>query len=216
MNIRSMCAVAVVAIAASAMAFGAGGLYDEYWDYELHQDPFLATTSGDDRYNDRVPDVSATAQHARLEQLRAFQARLRDETNSGDPLNAELLRFILEHDIALGEFEPWRIPFLSDSGFHMNIGYVVSSTRFEIMDDYRDYLLRLRALPGYFEQNKTNMQAGLDTGFTQPQLIMANILPSFESQVTGSAEEHPLYAPFRTIHDALSPGALAGLAASTC
>jgi uncharacterized protein (DUF885 family) len=201
MSIRVLSTVAVLAIAGNATA-DPSSLYDDYWNFVLQHDPFLATASGDYRFNDRVPDVSNEAQRARLEQLGQFESRL--PTATGDALNSDILGFILKHDIALGKFEPWRIPFLSDAGFHMNIGYVVSSTRFETAEDYRDYLLRLRALPGYIEQNTSNMQAGLDAGFTQPQAIMANILPSFESQVTPSAAEHPLYKPFRTMPDTLS------------
>ncbi len=203
MKIRVLSTVAVLIIAGSVAADPAG-LYDDYWDFQLRNDPFAATTSGDYRFNDRVPDASKEARLARLRQLREFQSRLRGAAANGDALNADILGFILKHDIALGEFEPWRMPFLSDAGFHMDIGYVVSSTRFESADDYRDYLLRLRALPGYFEQNISNMQAGLDAGFTQPRAIMDNILPSFDSQVTQSATEHALYEPFRTMPDSLS------------
>ena len=152
MKIRVLSTVAVLIIAGSVAADPAG-LYDDYWDFQLRNDPFAATTSGDYRFNDRVPDASKEARLARLRQLREFQSRLRGAAANGDALNADILGFILKHDIALGEFEPWRMPFLSDAGFHMDIGYVVSSTRFESADDYRDYLLRLRALPGYFEQN---------------------------------------------------------------
>ena len=174
-------------------------IYDEYWDYELGADPFLATTSGDHRFNDRVPDVSEEAQRARLGRLRDFASRL-DAGNEGtaeNSLDADILRFILEHELALGEFAPWRIPFLADAGFHMDVGYVVSSTRFTDTSDYRDYLARLEALPNYLEQNRVNMQLGIESGFTQPREIMDNILVSFDAQVTESAEAHPLYAPFR-------------------
>ena len=188
--------------AASASAGEAQSVYDEYWDYELRQNPFNATTSGDYRFNDRVPDVSESAQRDRLRTLSEFASRL--ET-PGKSLNADILRFILEHEVALGRFAPWRIPFLSDAGFHMDMGYVVSSTRFETMDDYRDYLARLEALPGYLEQNRINMQLGIESGFTQPRAIMDNILVSFDAQVTGSAETHPLYAPFRDMPDSLDP-----------
>ncbi len=181
-------------------------LYDEYWDFALRADPFLATTSGDYRFNDRVPDVSEPAQHARLQQLHEFASRLdeADDSKSGYTLNAGILHFILEHELALAEFAPWRIPFLSDAGFHMDIGYVVSSTRFDGIDDYRDYLARLEALPGYLEQNQVNMRLGIESGFTQPREIMDNILLSFDAQVTESAEAHTLYAPFRDMPAALS------------
>jgi uncharacterized protein (DUF885 family) len=176
-------------------------IYEEYWDYELSVDPFLATTSGDYRFNDLVPDVSAGAQRARLERLRDIASRLDagDAGASENLLNTRILRFILEHELALGEFAPWRIPFLADGGFHMDVGYVVSATRFDTASDYLDYLARLEALPGYLEQNRVNMQLGIESGFTQPREIMKNILVSFDAQVTESAETHPLYAPFRDI-----------------
>ena len=116
---------------------------------------------------------------------------------SADFLNEDILRFILEHELALGKFASWRIPFLADGGFHMEIGYVLSATRFDAASDYREYLARLEALPGYLEQNRINMQLGIESGFTQPREIMDNILVSFDAQVTGSAEVHPLFAPFR-------------------
>ena len=196
MKLQITALLAVLIVAASADAGEPGNIYDAYWDFELRQNPFLATTSGDYRFNERVPDASEPAQRARLEQLGEFAARLDTE---GDSLNADILRFILKHEVALGKFAPWRIPFLSDAGFHMDVGYVVSSTRFESADDYRDYLARLAALPGYLEQNRVNMQLGLESGFTQPREIMENILPSFDAQVTESAEAHTLYAPFRAM-----------------
>ena len=194
MRIQLTLLLAAGLVSAGAIAAEKNGIYAEYWDYELSRNPFQATTSGDYRFNDRVPDVSESSQRARLRKLGEFASRL-DE--AGDTLNADILRFILRHELALGEFAPWRIPFLSDAGFHMDVGYVVSSTRFEGIDDYRDYLARLEALPRYLEQNRINMQLGIEAGFTQPREIMENILPSFDSQVTESAETHPLYAPFR-------------------
>jgi uncharacterized protein (DUF885 family) len=174
-------------------------IYEEYWDYELSVDPFLATTSGDYRFNDRVPNVSKAAQRDHLRRLHDFASRLdaADAAISAESLDAEILRFILEHELALGEFAPWRIPFLADGGFHMDVGYVVSAVRFDTASDYLDYLARLEALPGYLEQNRVNMQLGIESGFTQPREIMDNILVSFDAQVTESAETHPLYAPFR-------------------
>jgi uncharacterized protein (DUF885 family) len=190
----------------SAAAWSEQSLYEQYWEYELRTDPFKATSAGDYRFNALVPDVSDEGQRARLEKLRDFASRLDaiDTSTPADILNADILRFILEHEIALGEFARWRIPFLADAGFHMDVGYVVSATRFENKQDYLDYLARLEALPGYLEQNRANMQHGIEAGFTQPREIMENILVSFDAQVTEAAETHPLYAPFRDMPNNMS------------
>ena len=109
-------------------------LFDDYWDHEMEINPFSATSSGINLYNDRVPDVSPAAQTRALEARQRFSLRLNDidlsSVNANDQLSAEILAFILEHDIALAQFEQWRIPFLSDAGFHSNFGYVVGSTPF--------------------------------------------------------------------------------------
>ena len=184
-------------------------LFDDYWDHEMEINPFSATSSGINLYNDRVPDVSPAAQTRALEARQRFSMRLNDidlsSVNANDRLSAEILAFILEHDIALAQFEQWRIPFLSDAGFHSNFGYVVGSTPFNNEEDYRNYLMRLAAFPGYLDQNIENMRAGLASGFTQPKEILANILPSFEAQVTDTAENHPFYRPFKSIPDTIAP-----------
>ncbi len=184
-------------------------LFGEYWDYEMEINPFAATTSGINIYNDRVPNVSAEAQARVLEARRRFRTRLYDidlsAVDAGDRLSAEILTFILKHDLALAEFDGWRIPFLSDSGFHSNFGYVIGSTPFEDEQDYRNYLNRLAAFPGYLDQNLENMRAGLASDFTQPKEILGNILPSFEAQVTASAEDHPFYGPFKSMPTTIAP-----------
>ncbi len=184
-------------------------LFDEYWDHEMEINPFSATTSGINSYNDRVPDVSPAAQTRALEARQRFRMRL-DEIDlsardANDHLSAEILAFILKHDLALAEFDSWRIPFLADAGFHSDFGYVVGATPFNNEEDYRNYLKRLAAFPGYLDQNIENMRAGLASGFTQPKEILGNILPSFEAQVTAAAEDHPFYGPFRTIPATIAP-----------
>jgi uncharacterized protein (DUF885 family) len=82
---------------------------------------------------------------------------------------------------------------------------VIGSTPFKDERDYRNYLTRLAAFPGYLDQNVDNMRVGLASGYTQPKEILGNILPSFEAQVTETAEVHPFYVPFKTIPATITP-----------
>lgn len=206
----------VLAAAAAALvsfpAFAApsddlNALFAEYWANELAEDPFSATYSGLKDYNDKVPSV-APADIARLtDERKEFLTRLdaidASAASESEQLSADLLRFILKHDIALAEFKSWRIPFLADTGFHSNVGYLVGATAFRTQKDYEDYIKRLNALPGYFDQQIANMRQGLADGFAQPKEILPFIMPSFEAQVTATPEEHPLYAPFASIPDGI-------------
>ena len=70
--------------------------------------PFAATLSGINLYNDRLPDVSPAAQQRVLEARKRFKRRLEaidlSSATASDKLSAEILAFILEHDIALAAF----------------------------------------------------------------------------------------------------------------
>ncbi len=204
---RSILALAVflwaIPFAASAApADDLKALFDDYWANEMRENPFAATSSGVMAYNREVPSVAPEDHARRLEQARELKARLDAIDLSGvadsERLSAELLGFILKHDIELAAYKGWRIPFLADTGFHSDVGYVVSATPFRTRKDYEDYLARLAALPAYLDQNIANMRRGIEDGFTQPKEILPLIMPSFEAQATPRAEDHPLYGPFES------------------
>ncbi|MEX0644743.1 MAG: DUF885 domain-containing protein [Parvularculaceae bacterium] len=205
-------AVAVVAaftsIAAAAPTDELKALFEEYWANELAEDPFSATASGVNDYNDKVRSVAPEDHARRAQEAKGFLDRLEAVDLSGvgesDRTSAEILRFILNHDVALAGFESWRIPFVSDSGFHTSYGYIVDATPFRVKKDYDDYLTRLEALPGYLDQNIANMRQGLADGYTQPKEILPLILPSFEAQAAPAPADHPLFSPFTNYPAAIS------------
>jgi len=174
----------------------------------MAEHPFSATSSGINDYNDQVASVTPEDYARRTEQARAFLDRLNEidtsEVDDNDRLSAELLGFILKHDLALAPFKSWRTPFLADTGFHTNFNYVVGATSFRTEKDYEDYIARLNALPVFLDQNIENMRQGIADGFTQPKEILPYILPSFEAQIKDNAAAHPYYAPFATMPDTIS------------
>lgn len=210
--IRTLAALFGAIILSSAAAGAApsddlAALFSDYWENELSENPFAATYAGRTAANDQVPGVAPEDYERRQAAHKAFLQRLDaidvSSVSESDRLSAALLRFILKHEIALAEFEGWRIPFLSDTGFHSDIGYVVGVAPFRTQQDYEDYIARLKALPGYLDQNVANMRQGLADGFSQPREILPLIMPSFEAQVTASPEEHPLYRPFAAMPETI-------------
>ena len=184
-------------------------LFDDYWAMEMAHDPFSATSSGIQSYNDQVPDASPSAIVELLEKRKAIKMRLAaldfSSIPANDRMSAKILDFILEQQVELASFNDWRIPFVSDSGFHNGFGYVVSSTPFRNEEDYQNYLNRLRALPKYYNQHVDNMRTGIEAGFTQPKSILNNILPSFEVLAGDSVEDHIFFAPFNKVPSSIDP-----------
>ncbi len=200
--------VAGILMTQSASADDLKTVFADYWANEMRQNPFSATQSGVSDYNHVVPDASAEAQKRRADESAAFLVRLdaidASGASEGERLSAELLRFILENRIALAPYNDWRIPFLADGGFHTDMGYVVDVTPFATAADYEAYIARLKALPGYLDQNIANMRRGLADGFVQPKEILSGVLPSFEAQVAARPEDHPLHAPFESMPRSIS------------
>ena len=178
-------------------------LFDDYWATEMKNNPFSATGAGVNDYNHLVPDMSPGAIAERMESAKQLHSKLSaldlSQASENERTSAEILAFILSRTIEGADFDSWRIPFVSDSGFHNTFGYVVSSTPFRTEKDYQNYLRRLEALPGYYQQNVKNMRAGLAVGFSQPKAILGNVLPSFEALAGDNVDDHPFFAPFKNL-----------------
>ena len=178
-------------------------LFAEEWQWRMAADPLAATMRGIHDHDDRLPDVSAKAQAARLKALKAFRARLdaipRAALDEADRLNADLFAFDLDGRIDEARFRTWRIPFLSDSGFHTAPVFVIEAMRFRGVADYETYLRRLAALPRYLDQNIANMRLGMREGFTMPRAILDGVAPTFAALAVSDPEKSSFFKPFKAI-----------------
>ena len=100
-------------------------LFTEEWAARMREEPLFATASDFHDYDDRLPAVTPADFDRRLQQDRGYQERL-DKISRGalthdDQVNYDLFEFILKHRIALAAFKPWRIPLVSDEGFHTEV-----------------------------------------------------------------------------------------------
>ena len=185
-----------------------GQLFKDEWSNRLQENPTFATSHGVSDYNDRLQGISAADHARRLGQDKRFLARLdaipRDTLNVEEQLNADLFRFVMDNRVKSAAFEPWRIPFLSDSGFHTWIVRIAESMPFKTVEDYDNYIARLNAIPAYFAQQTANMKQGLEDGFSMPRLILDNVEPSFAAQIVDDASESAFYKPFAAIPEHFS------------
>jgi len=75
-------------------------LAEEYWEGVLRRNPILATFYGDHRYDDQLPEVSASARVAEQQELRAILERLNTIDLNGleleDHITASMLRLAID------------------------------------------------------------------------------------------------------------------------
>ena len=182
-------------------------LLREEWDARQADNPFLEDVIESESPQPMTVSPGDYARRASVDQ--DFHAQLlkidRSALSAANQLNYDILEFVLRYRIELARFKPYRMPFVSSNGFFNNIAITLSqSPRFDA-DDVETYIGRIRALPEYFDQQISNMRAGLDSGFTMPQEIMGGVLGVVEAQLVENYAEHPLWAPFEHLPAGLTP-----------
>ena len=183
-------------------------LFADEWDRRLQRDPLFASTRGVSDYNDRLPDVTPDAQQRALEEDLQFLERLeaidRAALSSNDQTNHDLFEFVVGHRANLATYRVYRMPFTSDSGFHIRIQRMYEYMPFRSVEDYETYLTRLSAVGPYFKQNIANMRDGVAEGFTQPGAILTEIVPSISGTIVDSPEDSVFFTPLLGIPEYVS------------
>ena len=176
-------------------------LFDEQWEYEMRTHPEWATSLGDNRYNDRLGDESAEAVQAELEQTRKFLARFQAIHTSGlsaeDALSRELMIRELRLDLDGAKFKNWEMPVNQRGGPHLEFPDLLSITPFNNLQDYDNYLSRLRQMPRVFDQVMANMRQGMRDGLMQPRYLLEKVAPEADDVAGKTGESSPFYKPLK-------------------
>ena len=185
-------------------------LLAQAWELEKQENPLRATASGDHRFNDRLPSMTmadlerrAAAARSQLDALRAID---RAALGPEDRVSYAMFERDLGQDLARQRFRAWRIPITSDSGFHTGISRLAQEVPLRTVQDYENYLSRLRAIPAYFDQHTALMREGLRTVFTSPRVALEGYDATMRPHVVSDPEQSVFWKPFA----AFPPGVAAG------
>lgn len=182
-------------------------LFADEWSTRLRENPLLATSMGVSDYNDRLPGASFDDIERRRRQADAFMDRLSrieiDALPEGRRLDYELFEWMLRNRIETAAYYPERIPFIAISGFHSWLLRAADGVNFRNLEDYEDYLERLRTIPDNVEQHIRNMQAGITDGFVAPVVVVESVLPTVTLPAARPVEESAFFQPFRRMAEGL-------------
>lgn len=178
-------------------------LFDREWAWRLEQSPLLASSIGDRRFDDRLPDASGEAEDRRASETRAFLSELeaidREALSPDQRVNYDMFADQLRERVEAHRFNEHLLPLNADSGFHTSFALMPQSMRFASAEDYEKYLSRLRAFPAYVDQHIALMREGLRIGWTIPKASLAGIETSITPLVVSAPEQSPLWTPFANI-----------------
>jgi uncharacterized protein (DUF885 family) len=188
---------------AAAQAPGENLLQQLITDHERFQrrvDPIAAGQEGDSEALRRLPDPTPQAEQAARKELTTFGERLAAidlrELSVESTLNHMLLGRAIKQGIEEGGFDFGRIAFENDSGFHTLADYLARTTTITNPADAEAWLVRLEALPVFYQQHIANLRRGIRTRYTQPRIVVDRVLAVAIKQAAGKLEESPLLLPF--------------------
>lgn len=177
-------------------------LFEAEWEYTLRENPTLASSLGDLRYNTRWPDRSLGSIERRHQHDREVLARL-DEFNydafsDEDKINYRLFRRRVEFGIEGHQFRWFLIP-LNMRGGIQTAHQLADRLSFKSVKDYEDWIGRLRAFPRYMDQTIALMSEGARSGLVQPKVIMVRVVEQIDAQIVDDPTESLFYKPFKSL-----------------
>jgi uncharacterized protein (DUF885 family) len=171
-----------------------------YWTALLRLDPLLATSVGDDRFDDLLPDPSDDG----LAQRRTVhEAALRELDHIGMNPQDDSLRVTLAiaRETTLGELTALRLR--TDRLQHVNHFYgpaglltdVPGLAHVDSPEGLDRYLSRLRAVPPYIDAVIGQMEVTARSGgLTSPLVIVDRVIALLERMLSAPAEASPFLA----------------------
>jgi uncharacterized protein (DUF885 family) len=125
-----------------------------------------------------------------------------DDLDENDLISYKLLKFELNDIVDYFHYERYLNPLLSDSGFHINLNYIVRP-----LNSYKktiEYLNKLNSFPEFVDQNITNLTAGLNKGVSQPLTIFKGYESTYNDHITDNYLDNYFYSPFKNLPNDIS------------
>lgn len=147
-----------------------------------------------------LTDVSAQALAQRQQQRQHWLAKLQQvdaaKLSEQNQINHAILQYRLANEIDEYQYGAHLMPLTSESGFHTSLGFLSQNSQLRGVEDYRNYINKLAAIPRYMSQQTDWMKQGLSTGMTQPKAVLKGYEQSILSYVVANAEDSVFYRPF--------------------
>jgi uncharacterized protein (DUF885 family) len=170
-------------------------LYTTEWTWRQREMARRSDAPGDAGASDHFPRVDAASQQARLAYWTRALATLDSipfaQLSPDEQVNAQVFGTsirALANDV---RYKTYEAPFNSDSFFWTEF---TARQGFGSIDAYRNYLLRLRDVPRYFDEQIVNMRAGIARGYTVPRVSTVGRDKTIEPYIQADST-NPLFVP---------------------
>ena len=180
----------------------------EAWFEELLPlNPMLATSIGDARYNHLyVASFAESVRGRQAEIERRYGAALdaipRASLDAPHQLTLDVLRAGIESSLQARAHPTHLVPLNPMFNFTAPFAQMGAGTGqhpFRTVDDYDDFLARMRGFEQAIDTAIANMRRGMATGIVQPRILMERTLPQLSAHVVPVADSSVFWGPVRAM-----------------
>ncbi|TGE29931.1 DUF885 domain-containing protein [Hymenobacter metallicola] len=178
-------------------------LFDKYWDERARLYPLEATSQGDNRYNDQLPNDGTLAYRQAqqqffrqyLDQLKKFD---RAKLSENDRVSYDIFLYEMQMRLEGLKLNSWMMPFTQFSGLPISLaqyGAGSGNQPFKTTQDYDNWLGRVRAYPVWADTAISNFRRGMKAGVVMPRPLVEKMLPQLQAMVTPDPTKSIFYGP---------------------
>jgi prolyl oligopeptidase len=176
-------------------------IFDEEWQRTLKENPTQASQLGDRRYNRFWPDTSLAAIRASQTKTRQVLAAAKmldpSQLAAADRFNLRLFEYQYEADISEQRFQLHLLP-VNQRGGIQDKDATADLLQFDTLQDYDDWIARLRAFPVYTARTMALMRQGIQEKMLHPKIVMQRVPAQIRKQLVSQPQDSSYYKPFRT------------------
>ena len=177
-------------------------LFEDAWDQDMRESPVWASMLGDRRFNREWSDSGDEARARRLAAYSSALKRLaaidREVLPADELVNYELFGDTYRDRLEAMEYRTDLIP-ISQRGGIQTLDETGNRLRMESVQDYEDWLARLRKVDALMDQTIERMQAGVRQGMVPPKITMSRVPAQIEKQLVAMPEQSLFYKPFQQL-----------------
>jgi uncharacterized protein (DUF885 family) len=163
----------------------------KYWEALLPMRPFLATTVGDERYDERVEDPTADCHAARAGLARSTLADL-DQLGRGptalaegdieDAVTGDVLRFLCQVELETVASDRWRLQSIDhmENGPQVILVMLAQSQRADTPERLDRWLARLSAYPGYIDGHIDQINEARGLGLLPSRIVAQRVVDQLD------------------------------------
>lgn len=178
-------------------------LLHDYHEGYLKLFPFTATSAGDARYNDILPNtISITYRNQVRDFYDGYKSKLsaidRASLSANDQLSYDLLKYECEINVEGLSFNQHLMPISQIQSMTLQVAQLAAGTGnqpFKTVKDYDNWLARLDGFVVWCDTAMVNMRKGMANGYVIPKPLAMKVVPQLASFDHGSAKDHHYYKP---------------------